>query len=372
MRSGSNKGQRFVFAARLPACQQSVDRTLQCARAVPRRGGVGGSAGTEAGEGERRGEERERERERGGEGRTGRVRSEVATDRFGSLKPFQFNWKAAACCAPAAYGEGAALNPERAPTKQQATVADVVTVSQSRKEKRGRETTTLQLGYQSPLSLFNSLTHQIDFEPVCLNTRTLQPCTLIVDSVRRKERTFPQLGSFCVFFCFVLEQLKTFFFFFFCVFLCLGGACLSSFFKRCSSELGSALSRTMESGTEPGRYWRHLSPPGESSLPPGRCGSPSSFSPPLCVPWSSSSHLPRRAAGRGGGTARGGSRRSSSRSLTSSSAPTWPRRPLEPAGDPRARLRATPSALKNWRRITTQILSSRMRKTRAPTGSWHR
>lgn len=172
---------------------------------------MGGSAGTEAGEGERRGEERERER--GGEGRTGRVRSEVATDRFGSLKPFQFNWKAAAYCAPAAYGEGAALNPERAPTKQQATVADVVTVSQSRKEKRGRETTTLQLGYQSPLSLFNSLTHQIDFEPVCLNTRTLQPCTLTVDSVLRRERTCPQLGSFCVF-CFVLEQLKTFLFFF--------------------------------------------------------------------------------------------------------------------------------------------------------------
>lgn len=55
---------------------------------------MGGRVGTEG------------ERERREEGRTGRVRSEVATDRFGSLKSLQFNWKAAACCTPAAYGEG--------------------------------------------------------------------------------------------------------------------------------------------------------------------------------------------------------------------------------------------------------------------------
>lgn len=60
---------------------------------MPRRGGVGGRVGTEG----------EKERREGG--RTGRVRSEVATDHFGSLISFQFNWKAAACCALATYGE---------------------------------------------------------------------------------------------------------------------------------------------------------------------------------------------------------------------------------------------------------------------------
>lgn len=96
---------------------------------------MGGRVGTEG------------EREPREEGRTGRVRSEVATDRFGSFKSLQFNWKAAACCAPAAYGKRKAFNPEGAPTKRRATVADVVTAPQS-KRKRGRETTTLQLGYQ--------------------------------------------------------------------------------------------------------------------------------------------------------------------------------------------------------------------------------
>lgn len=103
---------------------------------------------------------REAERERREEGRTGRVRSEVATDRFGSLKSLQFNWKAAACCTPAACGEGKLSTQRHQPTQQQTKVADV-TVSQS-KRKRGRETTTLQLGYQRPralsLSLFNSPT----------------------------------------------------------------------------------------------------------------------------------------------------------------------------------------------------------------------
>lgn len=47
---------------------------------------MGGSAGTEG--------ERETRR-RGEEGRTGRVRSEVATDRLGYFRSLQFSWK---CC----------------------------------------------------------------------------------------------------------------------------------------------------------------------------------------------------------------------------------------------------------------------------------
>lgn len=94
---------------------------------------MGGRVGTEG------------ERETKEEGRAGRVRSEVATDRFGSFKSLQFNWKAAACCAPAAYAEGKLSIRRGHQTKQQATVADVVTAPRS---KRKRGTSTLQLGYQ--------------------------------------------------------------------------------------------------------------------------------------------------------------------------------------------------------------------------------
>ena len=74
------------------ACQQSVDRTLQCALHVPRRGGVGGRVGTE-------GESRER---RAGLAGCGLKWQQIVLDHSKSL---QFNWKAAACCTPAAYGE---------------------------------------------------------------------------------------------------------------------------------------------------------------------------------------------------------------------------------------------------------------------------
>lgn len=74
--------------------------------------------------------EKEREGERMEEGRTGRVRSEVATDRFGSLKSLQFNWKAAA----RARG-GKAFNPAAGES------------GWCERKKEG-ETTTLQLGYQ--------------------------------------------------------------------------------------------------------------------------------------------------------------------------------------------------------------------------------
>ncbi len=93
-----------MFAACLPACLPAECGQDSPVRPVPRRGGVGGRVGTEG------------ERERREEGRTGRVRSEVATDRFGSLKTFQFNWKAAACCTPAASGE----NSEGTDQQQQA------------------------------------------------------------------------------------------------------------------------------------------------------------------------------------------------------------------------------------------------------------
>ena len=337
----------------------------------------------EAGEGERRGErereERERERERRrGQDWQGAVWS--GNRSFWITQTLSIQLESCSLLRAGRIWRGSRFE-SREGTNQTAGDSGWCCDSfpgQERKERERNHNTATWISVTT-LSLFNSLTHQIDFEPVCLNTRTLQPCTLTVDSVRRRERTFPQLGSFCVllfliFFYFVLERLKTFFSFFFLfgVLMVPGAAEVPSFFNPSFSDVMSRLSRTMESGTEPGRYWLHLSPPGADPLPPGRCGSPSSFSPPLCVPWSSSSHLPRRAAGRGGGTARGGSRRSSSRSPTSSSAPTSPRRPWEPAGDPRARLRATPSALKSWRRITTQILSSRMRRTRAPTGSWHR
>lgn len=79
-----------MFAACLPASR--VWTRLSSAPCAQEGRGGWQSIGTEGA----------RERE---EGRTGRVRSEVATDRFGSLKSLQFNWKAAACCTPAAYGE---------------------------------------------------------------------------------------------------------------------------------------------------------------------------------------------------------------------------------------------------------------------------
>lgn len=100
-------------------------------RPVPGRGGVGGRVGTEG------------ERETREEGRAGRVRSEVATDRFGSFKSLRLSWRAAACCAP----KGSVRSRERTETTQQAAAADVVTAPRSER-KGGREASTLQPGYQ--------------------------------------------------------------------------------------------------------------------------------------------------------------------------------------------------------------------------------
>ena len=340
MWSGSNEGQSLLCPCLPAECGQDSP--------VPREGRSGWqSAGTEG-------------EERGGQDWQGAVWSGNRSFWITQIPSIQLE---SCSSVPASHVEERRRrsDPERAPTKERAS-ADWLP------EQRGREGEKPQhwatwISVTAP-SLWVS--HPPNRLWTCLFKYThFTACTLTVGSARRRERSFLYLGPFFYF----GEKKK-----FFGVLMVSGAAEVLIFFYPSFSDVMSRLSRTMESGPEPGRHWRRSLSPGRVLPPPfpGRCGSPSSLSPPLCVPWSSSSHLPRRAAGRGGGTARGGSRRSSRRSPTSSSAPTWPRRPWEPAGDPRARLRATRSASKSWRRITTQTLSSRMRRTRAQTGSWPR
>lgn len=134
MRSGSNKGQSLcLLLSCLPAECGQDSSSAPC----PQEGRGGWQ--TKGQEGER--ETRE-------EGRTGRVRSEVATDRLGIIQipSIQLESCSLSRAAGCVWGRQA-FKPERAPTRRQATVADVVTAPRG-KGKRGRETTTLQLGYQ--------------------------------------------------------------------------------------------------------------------------------------------------------------------------------------------------------------------------------
>ncbi|CAB1414601.1 unnamed protein product [Pleuronectes platessa] len=119
-------------ASYVPACQQSVDRTLLC----PGRGGVGGRV--------------QGQKERREEGRTGRVRSEVATDRFGSLKSLQFSWKAAARGQRRMWrGEGFQIQSAHQPKSGRER-----TGSQSREAERARNHNTENLDITEVLIFF--------------------------------------------------------------------------------------------------------------------------------------------------------------------------------------------------------------------------
>lgn len=131
MWSGSNKGQTCVCC--LPVCQQSVDRTLQCAL-CPRGAGWVAEYRNRGSKGER-----------GGQDWQGAVWSGNRSFWITQIPSIQL--ESCSLLHAGRIWRGKAFNPERAPTKEQAKVAAVMTVSQ-RKRKRGRETTTLQLGYQ--------------------------------------------------------------------------------------------------------------------------------------------------------------------------------------------------------------------------------
>ena len=342
MWSGSNEGQS-VLCSCLPAeCGQ--DSPSVC----PGRGGVGGRV--------------QGQKERREEGRTGRVRSEVATDRFGSLKSLQFSWKAAARGRRRMWrGEGFQIQSAHQPSKS----GRERTGSQSREAERARNhnTENLDISHRS-LSPFESLTHQIDFEPVCLNTRTLLPAHLLLVL----QGGGSAVSLFGVLFYFGEEKK------FFGVLMVSGAAEVLIFFYPSFSDVMSRLSRTMESGPEPGRHWRR-------SLSPGRVLPPLSRGDADLLP---PSHRLSVCLGPPPRTCLGGLR--AGEGVRQEAAPEeahaarlqalQPQRRREDPGSQRAtrgqKLRATRSALKSWRRITTQTLSSRMRRTRALTGSWHR
>ena len=119
-----------MFAARLPACQHSADRTLQCVLCP-------GGAGWVAEQGQR--ERREERGERREEGRTGRVRSEVATDRSWNTRIPSIQLESCSLLHAGRIWRGEAPGPERAPTKQRATEADVASGFSERKKREGRE-----------------------------------------------------------------------------------------------------------------------------------------------------------------------------------------------------------------------------------------
>lgn len=133
------------------------------------------------------------------EGRTGRVRSQVAADRFGSLKSLQFYWKAAARCTPAACAEKEPSIPGEGHRSKTAAGRDRGFPGQKNERERNHNTATWISATSSP-SLCDSLTHHIDFEPVCLNTRTLQPAQLLLILQGGGEEGFSILGPFFFFF----------------------------------------------------------------------------------------------------------------------------------------------------------------------------